>query len=102
MFERSMRSTWTASSPRSRPTRYINDANREFWGTDAIRKFVAKEIVGDHVMMKVTEVIDHHGQTIVRAAYDGDFDRTNLPDALILTNYFDVRDGRIHNKPSDY
>ena len=36
-----------------------------------------------------------HGQTILRGRYDGGFDRTNLPDDVILTNSFTVRDGRI-------
>jgi len=36
-----------------------------------------------------------HGQTILRGRYDGEFDRTNLPDDVILTNYFTVRHGRI-------
>ena len=36
-----------------------------------------------------------HGQTILRGRYDGEFDRANLPDDVILTNYFTVRDGRI-------
>jgi hypothetical protein len=45
--------------------------------------------------MVVTEVIDHRGDTIVRGRYDGDFDKTNLPDELILTNYFTIRDGKI-------
>ena len=36
-----------------------------------------------------------HGQTIVRGRYGGEFDRTNLPDDVILTNSFTVRDGRI-------
>ena len=73
----------------------VNDARREFWGTDAIRRWVAREMVGDHVRIEVTEVIDHHGQTVVRGRYDGDFDKTNLPDELILTNYFTVRNGKI-------
>lgn len=73
----------------------VNDAHREFWGTDAIRRWVAKEMVGDRVTVEVTEVIDHHGETIVRGRYDGEFDKTNLPDDLILTNYFTVRDGKI-------
>jgi SnoaL-like domain len=87
---------------------YVNDASREIRGLDAIRAFVDKEIVGDHVTMAVTEVVDHHGDTIVRAKYDGDYDKTNLPDPLILTNYFSVRDGKIVsqvtilNKPSEY
>jgi ketosteroid isomerase-like protein len=73
----------------------VNDAHREFWGTDAIRRWVAKEMVGDQVTIDVTEVIDHHGDTIVRGRYDGEFDKTNLPEELILSNYFTVRDGRI-------
>jgi len=40
-------------------------------------------------------VIEHHGQTILRGRYDGEYDKTNLPDELILTSYFTVRDGRI-------
>jgi ketosteroid isomerase-like protein len=73
----------------------VNDAHREFWGAASIRRWVAKEITGDHITMEVTEVLEHDGTTIVRARYDGDFDRTNLPDDLILTNYFTVRDGKI-------
>ncbi len=74
---------------------YVNDARREIRGTEAIRKFVEKEIVGDKVSMEVTEVLDHHGDTIVRAAFEGDFDKAGLPDPLILTSYFRVDDGRI-------
>ena len=74
---------------------FVNDAHREFWGTDAIRRWVAKEIVGDKITLEVTEVIEHYGETIVRGRYDGDFDKTGLPDELILTNYFTVRDGKI-------
>jgi len=73
----------------------VNDARREFWGSDAIRRWVAKEMVGDKVTLEVTEVIDHYGDTIVRARYDGEYDKTNLPDELILTNYFTVRDNQI-------
>ena len=73
----------------------VNDARREFWGSDAIRRWVAKEMVGDKVTLEVTEVIDHYGDTIVRARYEGEYDKTNLPDELILTNYFTVRDNQI-------
>ena len=88
---------------------YINDARREFRGSDAIRRFIEKEIVGDNITMDVREVIEHHGDTILRAAYEGDFDRTNLPDGdVILTNYLSVRDGKIvslvviFNRPAGY
>jgi hypothetical protein len=73
----------------------VNDAHREFWGSEAIRRWVAREMTGDQVTIDVTEVIDHHGDTIVRGRYDGTFDKTNLPEELILTNYFTVRNGKI-------
>lgn len=73
----------------------VNDAHREFWGAGAIRAWAAKEMVGDHVTLSVTEVIEHHGMTLVRAAFDGDYDKTSLPDPLIMTNYFTVRDNKI-------
>jgi len=73
----------------------VNDAHREFWGSAAIRRWVAREMVGDKVTIEVTEVIDHHGDTIVRGRYDGEFDKAGLPDELILTNYFTVRNGKI-------
>jgi hypothetical protein len=87
---------------------YVNDARREINGSDAIRAWVAKEIVGDHVTMDVCEVIDHYGDTIVRARYDGTYDKTNLPDELIMSNYFSVRGDKIvslaivFNQPSPY
>ena len=73
----------------------VNDARREFWGAEAIRRWVAREMVGDHVTIEITDVLEHRGDTIVRGRYDGTFDKTNLPDELILTNYFTVRDGKI-------
>src|SRR5665213_972667 len=73
----------------------VNDARREFQGIDSIRRWVAKEMVGDRVTIDVTDVIDHYGQTIVRGRYDGNYDKSNLPDELILTNYFAVHDGKI-------
>jgi SnoaL-like domain len=86
----------------------VNDVHREFWGREAIRRWAARELVGDRVTIAVTEVVDHHGDTIVRGRYDGDYDKTNLPDELILTHYFTVRDGKIvtliviRNTPASY
>ncbi len=87
---------------------YVNDNRREIAGIDAIRRFLAKEFIGDRLTMAVREVIDHYGDTIVRARYDGDYDKTGLPDELVLTSYFSVRDGKIvsliiiFNQPSPY
>ena len=75
---------------------FVNDVRREFRGIDAIRAWVEREIVGDKVTIDVREVVDNYGDTIVRGAYDGEYDKTNLPAGeLIMSNYFGVRDGKI-------
>jgi len=87
---------------------YVNDNRCEISGINAIRRWVEKEMVGDKVTLDVREVVDHYGDTIVRAAYDGEYDKTNLPEELIMTNYFSVRDGKIvsfaviFNQPSTF
>src|SRR5580698_2740700 len=90
------------------PDAYVNDARREINGTDAIRRWAEKEMAGDHVTMEVREVVDHYGQTIVRSRYDGTYDKTNLPAELVLSDYFNVSNGKIvsltviRNQPSPY
>ena len=87
---------------------YVNDNRREIRGTDAITKFMSKEFVGDHVTMEVREVVDHYGDIIVRAKFDGTYDKTNLPGELVMSSYFAIRDGKItslaviFNQPSPY
>jgi hypothetical protein len=90
------------------PDAYVNDNRREIRGLEAIGKFMAKEFVGDRVTMEVLEVIDHYGDIIVSARFDGDYDKTNLPDELIMSSYFALRAGKIvslaiiFNQPSPY
>ena len=90
------------------PDAYVNDNRREIWGTESIRAFIAKEFVGDRVTMEVREVVDHYGDILVRARYDGTYDKTNLPDDFVMTSYFGIREGRIvsltviFNQPSPY
>jgi hypothetical protein len=87
---------------------YVNDNSREIRGIEAIRSFMAKEFVGDSVTVEPVEVVDHYGDIIVRGRYDGTYDKTNLPDELIMSSYFAIRDDKIvglaiiHNQPSPY
>jgi SnoaL-like domain len=73
----------------------VNDNHREFWGVDQIRDWVMREMVGDHVTIAPVEGFEHHGTTILRGRYDGDYDKAGLPDELVMTNYFTVEHGRI-------
>jgi len=82
---------------------FVSNQQHEYWGLDAIRQWVKKERVGDQVTAEVREVVEHDGMTIVRAAYDGTFDKSALPPGdFILTNYFTVRDGKITSLICDY
>ena len=84
------------------------DAILATFAPDAFVNDNRREIVGDHVTMEVQECIDHYGDVIMRARYDGTYDKTNLPPELILTNYFTLRDDKIvglvivFNQPSPY
>ncbi len=86
----------------------INDNRREIVGREAISKFAEKELAGDRVTMEVVDVAQHYGDVVVRARYDGDYDKANLPAELIMSNYFRIRDGKIvsqfiiRNQPSPY
>jgi hypothetical protein len=73
----------------------VNDARREFWGVDAIKRWSDKEIIGDKVTLDVKEVREHHGEFIIDAVVDGNFDKANLPDVIVLTHYFTVREDKI-------
>jgi hypothetical protein len=85
---------------------FVNDNHREFWGKAAIRKFAAREIVGDKVTMAVTEVRAHYGMVAVAAKVDGNYDKTNLPNPLHLSFYFTLAGDKIatliiiFNKPA--
>jgi hypothetical protein len=86
------------------PDAMLNDIQREFIGTAAIRGFGEKEIFGDNVTMDIHRAWDRSGNVTVHAKFDGTYDKTGLPDPLILSLYFSLRDGLItqlifiHNK----
>ncbi|WP_042431220.1 nuclear transport factor 2 family protein [Streptacidiphilus anmyonensis] len=86
----------------------VNDASREFAEPASIRAWLDREIIGDKVTMDPAETSRHGNLTIVRARYDGTYDKTNLPDELVLTNYLTDAGGKItslvivHNQPSPY
>lgn len=77
------------------PDALVNDARREFLGHAAIRAWADKELFGDDVTLAVDRALDQHGDVVVHARVDGGFDKTGLPDPLVLTYYFSLRDGLI-------
>lgn len=82
----------------------VNDHRDEFVGKEQIRAWAAREIIGDHVTMKVVDVRLLGNHVALKAEIDGDFDKKGLPSPLVLAFYFSVESGRIvqlvivHNK----
>lgn len=84
----------------------VNDHRDEFANLGAIRDWAQREIIGDHVTMQVASATCRGNSVTVNANIDGDFDKTGLPDPLVLTFYFSLSADRIdqliivHNKPA--
>ncbi|MEB3021379.1 nuclear transport factor 2 family protein [[Mycobacterium] crassicus] len=90
------------------PDGLINDIQRDFWGAAAITRFLDREITGDEVVAtRVVESKQHYGDYIVAATIDGEYDKTGVPDPLILTFYFSLAGDQISrliilaNRPAD-
>jgi hypothetical protein len=66
----------------------VNDQLRDYWGKSAIREWAKRDIIGEGLTMNVTKVINHHGNFIVTANVDGNYDKRGLPDPLVLAFYF--------------
>jgi hypothetical protein len=74
----------------------VNDIQREFVGHRSIQRWADREIVGDKVVTtKFTETREHHGDHFVSAEINGEYDKTGLPDPLVLTFYFSLDDDKI-------
>ena len=49
----------------------------------------------NNVSLDVIGTVERDGQTIVTVKIDGTFDRTGLPDPLLMDHYFTVADNKI-------
>jgi hypothetical protein len=73
----------------------VVDVNRELRGLDAITAWAGADIFAAQVHFDVLDVIERQGRTIVRVKIDGTFDRTGLPDPLVMNHEFTVAEGKI-------
>ena len=73
----------------------VIDVNRELRGLDAITAWAGADIFAAHVHLDVLDVTERQGRTVVRVKIDGTFDRTGLPDPLVMNHDFKVAEGKI-------
>jgi uncharacterized protein (TIGR02246 family) len=62
----------------------VRDAGREHRGREAIRDWSQREIFGAQVTIDVLDVAERDGRTVLTTKVDGNFDRTGLPDPVII------------------
>ena len=73
----------------------VKDMGREIRGIAAIKEWSPREIFAVNVTLEVMEVVEREGQTIVTVKIDGTFDRTGLPDPLLMDDCFTVAGDKI-------
>lgn len=73
----------------------VNDQLREYRGKAEIRAWAERDMIGNRITMYVVSVFNRPGIAVVAANVDGEFDRSGLPDPLVLSFYFSVHDEQI-------
>jgi hypothetical protein len=73
----------------------VNDAGREFRGRAAIKDWSDREIFDAQVTLEVIDVADDDGETVVTTKVDGSFDRTGLPNPVIINHHITAAGGKI-------
>ena len=62
----------------------VEDAGKTIVGRDQIQKWCQSEIFDANVSLDVIDVAEQNGGVVVKTLVDGNFDRTGLPDPLII------------------
>jgi hypothetical protein len=73
----------------------VNDAGREFRGLEAIKAWSDSDIFAAKVTLAPTDQREADGETVVTTIVDGNFDRTGLPDPVVIDHSLRVAEGKI-------
>jgi len=73
----------------------VDDAGREFRGIEAIRAWSNREIIDAQVTLELLEVDGRDGEVTIVTKVDGNFDRTGLPDPLIIEHHLTLDGDKI-------
>src|SRR6266516_5266009 len=73
----------------------VNDNGREFRGSASIKAWSDREIFDAQVTLEIIDVADRDGETVVTTKVDGNFDRTGLPDPVIIDHQITADGGKI-------
>ena len=73
----------------------VDDAGREFVGLAAIKQWSASDIFAPLVTFEVLDEVEQAGEAVITTKVDGNFDRTGLPDPVIIVHRLSIDGGKI-------
>lgn len=73
----------------------VLDGGKEYHGKAAIKEWSDKTYFGDHLRLKITNVVQDATELVVTAIADGDYDKSGLPDPLYLDFHFIVKEAKV-------
>jgi hypothetical protein len=73
----------------------VSDIGREFRGPAEIAGWSDREIFAPRVTLNVIEAAERDGATVLTTEVDGNFDRTGLPDPVVINHHITAEGGRI-------
>ena len=69
-------------------TAVVHDEGKDYRGITEIKKWSDEKVFGTNVTLEPISTREQDSKTIVTAKVDGSFDKTGLPDPLLLDFYF--------------
>lgn len=73
----------------------VKDIGREIRGLAAIREWAKREIFAVNVSLELMGAVGRGNEVMIIVKIDGTFDRTDLPDPLVMEHCFTIVEGRI-------
>ncbi|MGQ0636755.1 MAG: nuclear transport factor 2 family protein [Planctomycetaceae bacterium] len=73
----------------------VDDNGRIFRGLDAINEWSDREIFTAEVTLELLHAFERDGEAVLTTKVDGNFDRTGLPDPVIIDHRLRSDGGRI-------
>jgi hypothetical protein len=73
----------------------VDDNGKKLQGLAAIEDWANREIFAAQVSLQVLESAVKDGEALVTTIVDGNFDRTGLPDPVVISHRIEVAGGKI-------
>ncbi|GFK93392.1 hypothetical protein NNJEOMEG_01224 [Fundidesulfovibrio magnetotacticus] len=77
------------------PQARVVDAGSEYSGLEAIKCWAERDIAAVNLRLELLDLREQDGETTFITRVDGDFDKTGLPDPVLIHNRAVIRQGRI-------